>query len=181
MKPIKIMQDYKCKINIADYDYACLMIGVKPISIITEIQNQIDKSDINTEHGLETEQHVTVVYGIDILTHLSKFFNIIPSDIGRLKLGKLGIFDTNENYDVLKISVVPSEELLKLRKTILDTLPVTLTYTDYNPHITIGYLKKDTGKKYLEKFKDMDFSIELLKFSKYRYSSRNQNETFTVA
>lgn len=177
MQPLQMIQNYKCKINITDYDFACLMLDIYPISLITELQNQIDKDDLDSE-GIETHQHITVVYDIDNNIGLSRMLNLIPNNVGVLEFGEIGIFE-NDKYDVLKISVVPSNELLKLRTDIIYKLQINPTHDDYKPHITLAYLKKGTADKYLQRFGSVDLSKETILFEKYNYSSGNINETFT--
>lgn len=176
MQPLHIIQNYKCKINLTHYDFACLMIDIFPIPLITKLQKQLDIVDLSSK-GIEYNQHITVVFGIDTNVNLSRVENLIPTNIGDLKFGKIGVFYGQE-YDVLKVSVIPSEELLKLRADIVNKLSVTLTFPDFNPHITLAYLKKGTADKYLERFCDYDLSKEIISFSNYNYSSSNQNETF---
>lgn len=171
-----MIQNYKCRINTTDYDYACLMMDVYPISLITKLQNQIDKVDLGKD-GLETNQHITVVYGIDSCVGLSRILKFIPTNIGNLKLGEISAFKNNDD-DILKISIIPSDELLKLRANLVSKLPVTLTYPNFEPHITLAYLKKGTADKYLDKFKNIDVSKETITLEKYNYSSGNMNETF---
>jgi len=171
-----MIQDYKCRINLTDYDFACLMVDVYPILLITKLQNKIDLDDLD-DKGIETNQHITVVYGIDTYVGLSRMLTMIPKNIGTLKLGKISVFE-NEKYDVLKVSIIPSNELLKLRSDIVNKLHVTLTYPNFEPHITLAYLKKGTAAKYLLKFGNIDLSNEVVVFDKYNYSGGNLNETF---
>jgi hypothetical protein len=53
----------------------------------------------------------------------------------------------NEKYDVLKFEVVGDN--LHETNADLKKFPHTTSFPDYNPHLTIAYLKKGEGSKYV--------------------------------
>lgn len=144
-----------------------------------EIQELIKKDDLYEdpegieEFGLESEPHLTIIFGIhstenkqgDIIKKLEKYKPI------ELEIGEVSMFETDK-YDVIKIDVKPSKELLKYRKELIENTKNTQTYPNYTPHLTIAYIKKGEGKKYLKKIKIDELGKEL-EFGIIKYSDHN--------
>ena len=154
------------------YEYGCLMLYVK-IPNWSEFTNQIQSSYLyepqNERYGLETEPHITILYGIhkDVKDEdvLETFSGINEKEFD-LKLVGIDCFK-NKDYDVLKINV-RSEKLNELNN-IAKSLPHTDTYPDYKPHLTIAYLKKGFGDMYSNK----DFETSAVNLDKIVYSKTN--------
>ena len=144
------------------YNYGCSMVYFD-FPKMNEIHSMIEDEDIYTEdgnsHGLETEPHATLLYGLhsdeiednDVLHASTKLG--IPSE---LKLHNASCFN-NDKYDVLKFDV-DDDHLHKINGE-LTKLPHTTDYPDYHPHSTIAYLKKGSGEKYTNKLKDAWYSV----------------------
>jgi hypothetical protein len=97
--------------------------------------------------GRETEQHVTVLYGLTDSTPSQELIDIVESTKPFLiEFAGVSIFE-NEKYDVVKLSVV-SEGLHNLHMQIRKACPNENKFPDYLPHCTVAYVKKGTGKKY---------------------------------
>jgi hypothetical protein len=97
--------------------------------------------------GRETEQHVTVLYGLTDSTPPEELTKIVESTKPFLiEFAGVSIFE-NEKYDVIKIGVV-SEGLHNLQSQIRKACPNENKFPDYQPHCTIAYVKKGKGKKY---------------------------------
>ena len=94
----------------------------------------------------------------------------------KLKISDIGMFDTDK-YDVLKLDVKPTEELLKYRDDLINNTTNTQTYPDYHPHMTLAYVKKGTAKKYLKKIKfDFDeFEFNTIIYSDDKYNKKKFN------
>src|SRR4051812_49300035 len=102
-------------------------------------------NDHLSEDGRETEPHVTVKYGLheeDPKTTAEALKGGAPIDA---PLGKVSIF-SNDKFDVVKIGVT-SHDLHRLNKKI-SKLPHTDSHPDYNPHLTLAYVKPGLGDKY---------------------------------
>ena len=133
------------KIN--EYGCAMLYFNVKNWD---DIISFIDEKDIHEEEGLEDEPHLTLLYGFhkdevgfdDIKKHFKDTEEI------EIEIESVSIFE-NEKYDVVKFDVKKTEELMDYNKK-LSKLPHTTNFPDYHPHITIGYVKPGTGKKYIK-------------------------------
>jgi len=154
------------------YEFGCLMLYVK-FPNWSEFTSQIDSSFLyepeSERYGLETEPHITILYGIhkdvkdeDVLD----LFSDINTKEFDLKLSGIDCFK-NKDYDVLKINI-KSDKLNELN-TIAKSLPHTDTYPDYKPHLTIAYLKKGYG----DTFSNKDFETTLVNLDKIVYSKTN--------
>lgn len=143
-----------------------------------EYLNKIKEEDIyddeNGEFGLEDEPHITLLFGIhpdEVDRELAEAMVKSISKI-ELKADKISIFE-NDDFDVVKLDIIPSETLLQLRKMFINTLPNTQTFPDYKPHMTISYVKKGEGKKYKEKFKEpVKFTFNKGVYSDYEFNKK---------
>jgi len=101
--------------------------------------------------GRENEIHTTVLYGLNTndIEEVKKVISYVePFEI---KFDKVSIFDGNKKpYDVVKIEV-KSPELNKLHYFLEENIDNENSYPEYKPHITIAYVKKGEGKKYVGK------------------------------
>jgi 2'-5' RNA ligase len=96
--------------------------------------------------GRETEQHVTVLYGLTDQEPPDTLKEIVGNTKPFLiELGGTSVFE-NEKYDVLKLDVI-SEELQNLHMQLKKACPNDYKWPDYKPHVTIAYLKKGEGQK----------------------------------
>ena len=133
------------------YKLGCVMMEV-PISNWEEITSTINQEDIyeveGENYGIQSNPHVTILYGLHkevSLDQIKSVFEDIDVSID-IKIEGIGVFE-NENFDVVKFNVVPSETLLDLNSK-LSEFPNSNEYPEYKPHITIAYVKKGFGKKY---------------------------------
>jgi len=103
----------------------------------------------NTILKLEHRPHVTVYYGADKRDRQA--IERIVQEYGRPIRAMLGEFDTfeAEGHDVLYIKII-GDSFHELNKKIA-ALPHSRpsTHKKYVPHLTVAYLKKGTGRKYV--------------------------------
>ena len=149
------------------YSYCSTQVNVpEPLKsdILRYDDDSIDKADINEEAGgIEREVHVTILYGITsmegltaIQKHMPAIVKAVPSI--KVRLSEISAFETNPEFDVLKIAVV-SKQLEYLHELFKKITDFESDYPDYNPHLTLAYLKKGTAKKYVldERFMGQEF------------------------
>lgn len=153
------------------YEYGCLMVHLN-IPNWYDFLSKINPNELyqteNDRYGLETEPHCTILYGIhsDVNDQdvIDLFSGLKKSDFD-LKIDGVDCF-YNQEYDVLKLNV-QSEKLHELNG-LCKSLPYTSQYPDYKPHITLAYLQKGSGAKYVDPtFKTkFDNTIDKIVYSK---------------
>ena len=154
------------------YEYGCLMLYIK-FPNWDEFVGNINKDELydpqNKRYGIETEPHITILYGIhkevDDDQVMAMFSDIKKSDFD-LEVNGLDCF-YSKDYDVLKMNI-KSEKLNELNN-LAEKLPHTSTYPDYKPHITIAYLTKGNGNNYV----DLNFKMKINTIDKIVYSKTN--------
>lgn len=139
--------------------FGCAMLEASLIKWKSKIKSIIDKDDLHPDEGFEDCPHVTVLFGIhEDNANPDAVIRILQSvDPLRLTISHISIFE-NEEYDVVKFTVPKDKSLVKLRKALMDKFDHTVTYPDYIPHMTIAYVKKGCGKKYVGKL-DEPFEV----------------------
>lgn len=134
------------------YEYGCLLLNLD-IPFWEKLLSKIDPSDLyqpqSERYGLEYEPHCTILYGIhsDVSDEdvVEKFRKLKKQDFDLVIKGIDCFY--NKDYDVLKLNV----ESMKLRELneIAKSLPHTSNFSEYKPHITLGYLLKGRGVSYI--------------------------------
>jgi capsid protein/2'-5' RNA ligase len=112
---------------------------------IFDFLKTIDSADL-AEDGIESEPHITILYGL--ASDSQGPVVVACREFGPLKaiLGKVEAFE-NPEYDVLKITVT-SPDFEKLNSA-LKALPYESDFPDYQPHLTLAYLKPGMAKEYV--------------------------------
>lgn len=158
----------------SDYKYGCVMIYID-IPNWDEVISFIKSEDLyhpeEPSKGLETDPHITVLYGLHSSVGDDDVENVveeIDSNKLDLKINGIGIFE-NKEFDVVKFNI-ESEYLHKVN-SMFKSLPHTSDYPDYRPHVTIAYVKPGTGQKY----KNESFQRDLPKVNKIVYSKPNDD------
>lgn len=147
----------------AEYTYASTQVNIvdkEMLNRIKQIQDSIDPSDIIK---LEDEPHITVRYGLFDQPRMIDGVKSLIQGYGEVtaKVKDLSLFNTEE-ADVLKFAV-ESRQLREMNER-LKLLPNYQTY-DYNPHLTVAYLKKGTGQKYVTEQSTTTLTFDTLHYS----------------
>ena len=136
-----------------------------------------DVPDKGMSRGLEKTPHCTLIYGLkldkvnplEIKKIMKTFFPI------KVAIKKLTFFDTPD-CDVAKYDVPKTKELQAWRDELMK-FPNHQDFNDYHPHITLSYIKKGTGIKYIKEFEKPFHVI----FNKAVYSySDNKKDNIVV-
>lgn len=154
------------------YDYGCVMIYPKVENwkeIISTISNDDVYNPSDPTYGIESSPHITLLYGLhsnvtkeDVENALNKFKG---KDID-ISINGIGKFD-DDKFSVVKLNV-DSPLLHEINKE-LKKLPHTNDYPDYNPHMTIAYVKPGSADKYLSG----DYRKKFTNIDKIVYSMTN--------
>lgn len=95
----------------------------------------------------EDEPHVTVLYGIHGDTPKPVLAALRDVEPFTIRLGRLSLFQ-GQDHDVLKIEV-HSAPLVRLNGLLRSRLCHTQTHPNYVPHVTVAYLRKGRGERYV--------------------------------
>lgn len=138
------------------YDFGCVMLyfnfpQMDSIHSLINVEDIYEDED-NKSFGLEDEPHVTLLYGLhDEVTN-----NQVIKVLSNFKYSNCIIHNpslfNSEKYDVLKFDVSNSN-FHSINKE-LKKYPHTSNFPDYHPHLTIGYIKKGKGQKYVDIIKE---------------------------
>lgn len=139
------------------YDYGCVMVEV-PVSNWNEITSIINKDDLyeveGENYGIQDNPHLTLLYGLKSNITKEQVEEVLTKTIDGdkiiIEIENIDTFE-NENFDVVKFNIKKTEQLQKLFDS-LSELPNENTFPDYNPHMTIAYVKKGLGKKYTKTY-----------------------------
>ena len=146
---------------------------------LNDIIKMIDEKDIydddKNDFGYETESHITLLYGIhpkeinkeEIFEYLKSIKSL------ELEIDNVSIFE-NDKFDVVKFDIKPTKELLKIRKYLIENIKNTQSFDGYHPHMTIAYVKKGEGEKYIKNLKE---KIKI-KLDKVCYSNPKYKKEF---
>ncbi len=150
------------------YKLGCVMIEI-PIKNWNKVTDMIDRDDVYVDindsiKGIETDPHITILYGLKDGTSLEEVIknlhNYPPLEIN---IDGVDIFES-DRYDVVKFTIEKTKQLEDMFQS-LSKIPNENSFPDYSPHITISYVKKGMGKKYVKKMKKNLGKLDTLIFS----------------
>lgn len=162
------------------YSYSSLQIDM-PKQFSNEVINwaisYIDENYLYEEkddnsYGLEDEIHCTVLYGIYEIFPRQTRIILDPIQSFYINTKNITMFKTSSKYDVIKLDI-ESNELNELHYLLRNRVRNYNTFPIYKPHMTIGYVKKNSHD-FLNNstdFRDRKFLVKRLQFS-----SKNGNK-----
>lgn len=174
----KYIQFVKEAIN--GYKYGCVMIEV-PISNWDEITSWIDPNDVyeskgDSTYGVQENPHLTLLYPVLENAKFDEIKNVLRSTLNHeisIEIDKIDVFE-NEEFDVVKFNVKNNEYLNKIHENLKNNIPNDDKYDIYRPHITLAYIKKGLGKKYIRN----DYKYTIKNVNKICYSLSNGEKTY---
>lgn len=157
------------------YPYSSALINLPSIladQVVRWGQDMIREKDIycpqnDLIHGREDEMHITLLYGIHAHSHEETQSILSGQNPFEVKLGRISVFTTNEEFDVIKIKAI-SPSLFYFNQLLKTNLSNTPNYVVYRPHVTIAYVKKEAEYKNLvgnDNFKDWQWTASTVVFS----------------
>ena len=136
--------------NDGEHEWNCLMIDY-PEDMASKViawgEKNIDDDNLyidkeDPSYGRKKHIHTTISYGIKPDIDFEKIKDECKLKPLNVSLGEVSKFDTDDKFDVIKITVEGSD-LHDLHKKIEDEIGCPgNTYPDYKPHLTIAYVKK---------------------------------------
>ena len=162
----------------------CVMVDLPQKDKILEFVSSIPQECVYEEegqhYGKEKNPHVTVMYGLSPIeeTRVKNLLNKVPKKIVA-ELGKISKFENADTpYDVLKIEV-RSPHLSKIHEMIRKNFENNYKWSEYNPHVTLAYVKKGTCNEYVG---NKTFEGMKLMFESFTYSNgiRELNHKVTM-
>lgn len=135
------------------YDYGCVMAHIHEEAArkVLDFNYKTISEDLiykeGNEFGREQEPHITVKYGLvngyteEQMRHLLR--QVTPFDV---ELKSVSIFE-NDKFDVVKFDVDGKE--LRALNEMFSMLPNHDEHPIYHPHMTLAYLKKGSGHRFI--------------------------------
>lgn len=121
----------------------------------------------DTQYGRELEPHITIKWGLTT-NDPNEVENIMDGNVKPFQIvfGKMSIFSEDDQpYDVLKVDMDAGDNLNKLHK-LFSELDNEDSHPEYIPHMTVAYVKKGEGKKYVgnDDFVGLEMGVDCFEF-----------------
>lgn len=115
-----------------------------------ELKTQLYDGELNTETTnipAQENPHFTVFYGLTregMETHDIDLSEILEENLpSEVVVDKIDIFDNNDNYKIIVAKLKKTDELQRLHNEFLALDHYPQEFSEYTPHITLCYIKKD--------------------------------------
>lgn len=163
-------------------DLGCIMLDLEPMQVMEYMQGHEDDLFENPkwEQGsvpAETVPHVTLLYGLlengnvwkDKVDTLLKDWSVKT-----VTIDEVGYFDTPDSYAVVA-HLEKTPELVDGHER-LTLLPHVNTFSEYKPHMTLAYIKKDADvDEWVESLGQQYNGVEI-KASKINYGDKPEKD-----
>lgn len=131
--------------------YSSTQVNLHPeiAAAVRDFGATIPESQLSAD-GREPDPHITLKYGLHPDAPLADVAQALKGE-GPVtaKLGRLSVF-SNPDGDVLKVDV-SSPDLHRMNAKVSEAVPTTDTHPQYQPHVTVAYLKPGEGAQYVGK------------------------------
>jgi len=149
------------------YSYGCVMLDTN-FELFWEEQALILEDDlyrVEEKFGKEDQPHCTILYGLKDTEFDHKLIVQLLTNLQPIEFTftNVSLFENSEDYDVVKFDV-DSPALVQLNDAF-NGLPNESTFPLYHPHITLAYVKKGAGKKYLKTILQESYISDIITYS----------------
>ena len=162
----------------AKYEYGCVMVDYN-FENWSDLLESISQEDIykveGKNYGLQPRPHLTLLYGLHKEVtdeQIQKCFDGMTEDDFKVQIDGVSLFE-NPEFDVVKLGVIKTSKLEEVNKR-LSELPNSNQFPEYKPHITLAYIKKGSGQKYI----DSSYKYQIKNISKIVYSRPDNSEYY---
>lgn len=135
--------------------FGYVKLQLDPVTI-EEIYKMISFEDLDSK--LLEDTHLTLLYGLHPKVTPEQVSEKLKNiEFSNVKLDNISIF--NQGFrEVLKFDVT-GKNIIEANNALKE-LPNSSFFPDFNPHITIAYLKPGTSEKYLQQLKGKSFELK---------------------
>jgi 2'-5' RNA ligase len=158
------------------YEYGCVMVDYN-FSNWSELLQSINQDDLyeveGKNYGLQTRPHLTLLYGIhEEVTddQILKCFDGFTEDDFKVQIDGVSIFE-NPEFEVVKLEIDKSSKLQEINRR-LSELPNSNQFPEYKPHITLAYVKKGKGQRYI----DPNYKYQIKNIARISYTRPDKSE-----
>ena len=156
------------------YDYSSVHIDV-PAPLADEIvawgrenitDEEIFVSQQDPTFGRENEIHVTILYGLHSESSDQVKELLVAEKPIKVRLGVTQVFSNPLKFDVVVVRAI-SHDLRRLNRKLAANVEYTNRYGEYNPHVTVAYVKKGKGWQHgrHDQWRHREFICESVVFS----------------
>jgi len=134
-----------------EHDYASTQVNLSADAsmVVRDVAKQIPDADLG-EEGRETKPHITVKYGLHSDEAIETVRQLLADEPPiRATLGTTSVFPSSETGgdEVVKVDV-ESEDLRRINTKIAAAVKITDTHPEYQPHVTLAYVKPGQAQQY---------------------------------
>ena len=163
-------------------DLGCIMLDLEPMEVMKYVEGREDELFENPKWDqgsvpAETVPHVTLLYGL--LENGNKWkdkVDLLLKDwkLDKVKIEKVGFFDTPDSYAVVA-HLEKTEELVDGHER-LTLLPHVNTFSEYLPHMTLAYVKKEANVEEWVKLLGKQYNSKTVKAAGINYGDHEEDD-----
>jgi hypothetical protein len=155
----------------------CLMLEPGNVPGFYGAVCSVNEDDVHSKGLQILHPHVTFIFGftnrIPITESRQLMAEVLEHCPKTLGIDRRPSLFQNEDFDVLKFNVHVPDCLRGYRSRVMSRYDCKQNYPDWIPHLTVGYLKRGTGIKYLgTRFRSDSISIEAVSFNQPQQKQR---------
>ena len=130
-------------------------------------ENELYTDPDDPQYGRELYPHITIKWGLTT-NDPKEIEDLLDDSVNPFQIvfGKVSMFSEDDKpYDVLKVDMDSGDNLQNLHD-LFSTLENEDSHSDYIPHMTIAYVKKGEGKKYVDNkhFVGLEMGVDCFEF-----------------